>query len=158
MYSNVDMYVTKTKPKRLQSCKRRSGCWYMQWPTGLMILRGQGLSMTNRQEDICNSRVAFATEITEITSQEIQDIKFIFYTHFTSITVCQQGGAKSKLKMLIFCTCPSCIYHSRSEKHFGAQTNLLLGWIRLQKLWFLAYFCSISGLHASDACYTFEMW
>ena len=40
----------------------------MQWPTGLMILRGQGLSMTNRQEDICNSRVAFATEITENTS------------------------------------------------------------------------------------------
>ena len=43
----------------------------MQWPTGLMILRGQGLSMTNRQEDICNSRVAFATEITEILSHTI---------------------------------------------------------------------------------------
>ena len=36
-----------------------------------MILRGKGLSMTNRQEDICN-RVAFATEITKITNQELK--------------------------------------------------------------------------------------
>ena len=41
--------------------------------------------MTNRQEDICNSRVAFATEITEITNQELQDIKFISHTLFTSL-------------------------------------------------------------------------
>ena len=34
----------------------------MQWLTGLMILRGEWLPMTNRQEDICNSIVAFATE------------------------------------------------------------------------------------------------
>ena len=32
----------KNNRKRLRSCKRRSGCWYVQQPTGLMILRGQG--------------------------------------------------------------------------------------------------------------------
>ena len=51
----------------------------MQWPTGLMILRGQGLSMTNRQEDICNSRVAFATEITEntVTYNLLHNVKYL---------------------------------------------------------------------------------
>ena len=34
----------------------------------------QGLSMTNRQEDICNSRDAFATEITEKLSHTIYSI------------------------------------------------------------------------------------
>ena len=70
-----------------------------------MILRGQGLSMTNRQEDICNSRVAFATEITEITNQELQDIKFTFYTLFTSLLSNFYSCILHCIFWLVICSC-----------------------------------------------------